>query len=289
MVSNHGMVMKLKVGHFQCACQAKDYEANLSMLLRGLDQAVSEKLDIVSFPESFLTGYFELEEKMRAHACRMDSPEIKRLLEATRKFPLMFLVGFMEIQDKNIYNTVIVCEAGKLIGSYRKAFPCTHFETPGRIFDVFEKEGVKFGIVICADGGYIEPARILALKGAKIIFAPHCNYMPQQKLVDHFLVVRHDHIARAVENGVWFLRGNSYQKGPDAGLSYSGIGYGDSYLLDPNGDVVVRAGLYRETLISATIDTDITFYSQRCQQAFRSRISNRELGALLNEVSLKTE
>ena len=40
---------------------------------------------------------------------------------------------------------------------------------------------MKFGVIICADGGYIEPARILALKGARIIFAPHYNYITRTR------------------------------------------------------------------------------------------------------------
>ena len=35
----------------------------------------------------------------------------------------------------------------------------------GRHFPVFERDGFMFGVVICADGGYVEPSRILALKG----------------------------------------------------------------------------------------------------------------------------
>ena len=59
---------------------------------------------------------------------------------------------------------------------------------------------MKFGVIICSDGGYIEPARILALKGRKIIFAPHFNYIGKEGLIGHFMHVRADHTARAVEN-----------------------------------------------------------------------------------------
>ena len=105
----------------------------------------------------------------------------------------------------------------------------------GREFPVFERKGLKFGVVICADGGYIEPSRILALKGAQVIFSPHFNYIGKQGLLNHFQKVRSDHVARAVENHVYFVRGNNVVVGKDAGLSYDGVGYGDSYIVDPNG------------------------------------------------------
>jgi hypothetical protein len=96
--------------------------------------------------------------------------------------------------------------------------------------------------------------RLIIQQVSQIPFAPFpYNYIKLATVVDHLLVVRHDHIARAVENGVWFLRGNNFHPGTDEGSAYPGAGYSHSYLLDPNADVVVRAGLRREALISATI------------------------------------
>ena len=65
--------------------------------------------------------------------------------------------------------------------------------------------------------------------------------------IRHYQMVRNDHIARAVENGVYFLRGNSVVPGRSLeGLREVGFGYGDSYVLNPNGMVVAAAGLYQE-------------------------------------------
>jgi predicted amidohydrolase len=274
--------MQLRIGHFQCMSRYEAFDANLATLLRGLELGAAERLDVMSFPETFLDSYSETREGIRKIAYPIDHPKIRKVLDATRNHPLMFMVGFFELKGADVYNTVIVCENGKIVGSYSKAFPCSQHETPGRRFDVFEKKGIKFGIIICADSSYVEPARILALKGAQIIFAPHWNYMPQGKLIDHFLEVRHCHIARAVENGVWFLRANNWVEGNDPALGEPGVGYGDSVLLDPNGDVVVRAGLHCEKLISAAIDTDSRFYAKGPR---RSALSSRELGTALAEAT----
>jgi predicted amidohydrolase len=129
------------------------------------------------------------------------------------------------------------------------------FHKQGREFPVFERAGVKFGVIICADGGYIEPARILALKGVRIIFAPHFNYIGTQRLIYHFQKVRADHVARAIENQVYFVRGNNVIVGKTDGFARpEGQGYGDSYVLDPNGEMVVRSRRHREDVILADID-----------------------------------
>jgi predicted amidohydrolase len=162
-----------------------------------------------------------------------------------------------------------VIEKGKLLGRYSKAMPIFRYFEPGREFPVFTKKGLTFGLIICADGGFIEPARILTLKGARLIFAPHYNFVGDP--IQHYIMVRNDHVARAVENGVYFLRGNNIVLGRKLqGMQGDGFGYGDSYLLDPNGQVVAAAGLYQEYLLTFTLDKEMKF---RNQPEWRSRAS----------------
>jgi len=259
----------VRIGHFQCVCRQGDFEANLKKVIEGLELASAANLDIVSFPESLLMGYFPREEDARANAFTVDSPQMQRVLKETARFECLFMVGFNELRDDRLFNTVAVIERGKLLGRYSKAMPIHRYFTPGREFPVFEKNGLKFGIVICADGGYIEPTRILALKGARLIFAPHFNFVSGP--VKHYQMVRNDHIARAVENGVYFLRGNNVVPGNTLeGSAYRGYGYGDSYVLNPNGTVVAAAGLYHEYLMIYNFDLQKKHRSQPNRRSVKS-------------------
>ncbi len=269
----------VRIGHYQCECRQGDFEANLATVQKGLAQAVDARLDIVSFPECFLTGYFAKEQDARAHTFSVDSPQMKRVLDATSDCDTTLLVGFNELRDGKLYNTVAVIERGKLLGRYSKALPYEGYFEPGREFTVFEKKGLKFGVVICSDGGYIEPTRILALKGARLIFAPHFNFVSNP--VQHYQTVRSDHIARAVENGVYFLRANNIVSGTQLdGLRNPGQGYGDSYLLDPSGQIVAGAGLSHEHLMIYQLDLDQKYYSAGNQRSVKS---GRELIEQLRE------
>jgi len=275
----------LKVAHYQLACIPENVSANIERVVSGVREAASENIDIISFPESFLTGYFMQGEKARKNSLRIDGPEIRDLLEKTSEYDTTFIVGFNELRDNELFNTALIAEQGKCLGRYSKAF-CMKYFTPGREFPVFEKKGIKFGVIICADGGYIEPARILTLKGAQIIFAPHYNYIRKESLINHFQRVRADHIARAVENAVWFFRGNSVTKGYDKGLAFEGVGYGDSYLLDPLGEIVVRSQRHVECMITAKIDIssplkDKPFFRKAGSD---SRESAKALGPLLMQI-----
>jgi len=266
----------MKIGHDQLECAPGDYEGNIQKVLSGLEEADQESIDIISFPESFLTGYFSNAEEAVQHSFTIDGPEIKNLLQRAAGFNATFMVGFNERRGGELFNTVLVAARGELLGTYSKAFPIHSYFIPGRDFPVFEQDGVKFGVVICADGGYIEPTRILALKGAQIVFAPHYNYLRKEALINHFQKVRSDHIARAVENGVWFLRGNNVCIGFDEGLGYDGVGYGDSYLLDPQGEMVVRTQRHVEGMIYADISVEEQIPITR-----RSIASGRALGEIL--------
>jgi predicted amidohydrolase len=181
---------------------------------------------------------------------------MQRILNVTARHAAVAIAGFNELRGNDLYNTVVVAHHGQKLGLYSKCAAYMKFHKQGRDFPVWEIDGLKFGVLICADGGYIEPARILALKGARVIFAPHFNYISDKGLISHFMKVRADHAARARENSVYFVRGNNVVLDPaKSGITRSpGIGYGDSYVMDPHGEILVQSRRHQEDFITAEID-----------------------------------
>lgn len=274
----------VRLGHYQCVCRQGDFEGNLNTVIHGLELAREARVQIFTFPESFLNGYFRKREDAWTHSFTIDSPQMRTVLERTAGFDIVFMVGFNERRGDRIFNTVAVIERGRVLGTYSKAFPGMYFE-PGREFPVFERHGLKFGVIICADGGYIEPARILALKGAQVIFAPHFNFVSDA--LEHSQTVRSDHTARAVENGVYFVRANNCtrERRMDR-LADEGHGYGESYVLNPHGQIVAGAGLYDEYLMLYNLDLDKKY---RQGSTRRSRQSAGALGGILEKTLNQTQ
>ncbi len=276
----------MRIGHCQLDSQLGDFEGNLGKLLEGLKKADADRVDIVCFPECFLTGYPDDGEVARRDAFTIDSAQIMKLLDQTAKFEAAFIVGFNELRGSDLYNTAVVVHKGHLLGHYSKCTAYMKFHRQGREFPVFEHKGLKFGVVICSDGGYIEPSRLLALQGAKVIFAPHFNYISQQGLIGHFMHVRADHTARAVENMVYFVRGNNVSLGKEECINgYDGVGYGDSYIIDPWGEMMVRSRRQQEDFIFADIDTNVV---DRGWSIGRSMWSAREFGKHLRTIVEKS-
>lgn len=229
-----------------------------------------------------MTGYPDTEEKARAGAFTIDSPQIMQVLDRSARFEAAFIVGFNEVRGDDLYNTAIVAHKGHLLGNYSKCSAYMKFHKQGREFPVFEHHGVKFGVVICSDGGYIEPTRLLALQGAKIVFAPHFNYIGKDGLIAHFMHVRADHTARAVENVVYFVRGNNVSLGKEECIErYDGVGYGDSYIIDPWGEMLVRSRRHKEDFIFADIDPNV---QDKTWGVGKSLWSAREFGEQLRKI-----
>ena len=84
----------VRLGHYQCVCRQGDFEANLQTVIHGLELAADARVQILSFPESFLNGYFRKREDAEKHSCAIDSPTMRTVLERTARFDMAFMVGF---------------------------------------------------------------------------------------------------------------------------------------------------------------------------------------------------
>ncbi len=252
----------MKIAHCQFEPWCGDFDHNLRRFEEGLRRADAAGARIVSFPECFFTGYPDTEDLARRDAFAADSESMARVLDVTSRYDALAIAGFNEARGTdlfNIFNTALVAHRGHLLGLYSKCSAYQKFHRQGRDFPVWEHEGITFGVLICSDGGYIEPARILALKGARVIFAPHFNHIRPEGLIRHFMKVRADHAARAIENRVYFVRGNNVVLDPaKSGISrVEGVGYGDSYIMDPDGEILARSRRHAEDFITAEIDPEV--------------------------------
>src|ERR1700686_3267273 len=107
---------------------------------------------------------------------------------------------------------------------------------------VFQIGRLTFGILICNDSNYPEPARIMASQGATALFVPTNNGLPLEK-ADVVGDARDADIARAKENNVWVIRADV------AGRTADLVSYGSSGIVDPDGTVIQSAQRLNEDLL----------------------------------------
>jgi predicted amidohydrolase len=248
----------VKIATFQGPVVFGDPEANLTTTEAALAEAEGRGAEILAMPETFLHGFFSAQNFKREYAVDLSGPFFQAVLQRFKKYECTLLLGLNERRGDDVLNTVVVIERGKLLGTYSKTYAYLSYETRGGQFPIFERHGIKFGIAICADTSYIEPARILAMKGAQMIFTPHFNYIDYEHVAEHTTSVRNHHVAMAIDNGVYVARANVVvpESVGTAPLGYAGVGVGDSLILDRLGRVLAEAGISRRALLVADLPDD---------------------------------
>jgi predicted amidohydrolase len=112
---------------------------------------------------------------------------------------------------------------------------------------VFQIGRLIFGILICNDSNYPEPARAMASQGATALFIPTNNGLPPEK-ADVAAHARSVDIALAIENNVCVVRADV------AGRADGIVSYGSSGIVDSYGRVLQSAQELTEGLIVADLD-----------------------------------
>ncbi|MFH0920207.1 MAG: nitrilase-related carbon-nitrogen hydrolase [Fibrobacterota bacterium] len=171
----------LSVAAIQFEMAENDKPKNRAVMCRFLEQAAAEKTDVAVFPEMCLFGYDfikDLSQKQLlaiAEPCEK-GPSVTFFEKKAKELDMAILYGLLE-RDANdvMYNTYVVISPDKgLIFKHRKihAFENSAIASGNRL-DTFELFGWTCGVLICYDNNLPENPRVLALKGAEIIFAPH--------------------------------------------------------------------------------------------------------------------
>lgn len=244
------------ISTYQGPCRDGDFQANLAVVREVISQAKDRGSDFVVFPETFLSGY-DTRETMLKGARRLDDPELVSFIAESRDHSMVVLVGLARITEKGIYNSVLVIEGGRLIGTYDKVMLTEGDRDdlgflPGRDIPVFESHGARFAVSICHDTSFPHLALLARMRGAEILFTPHYNSIDAQRVDDHRLWVRNCHVGLACQMKMAVVRSNVVVTGKPGEP-----GYGDSFIMSPQGEILAGAELFRTELVTAALQPEM--------------------------------
>lgn len=241
----------LHVAAYQGSVIEKKPEKSLEKIYQVMQVAERQQVDILCMPESYLHGYLNSKEEALQFSIDLSSAEFKKLCSKFKDFShTTLLLGLNERDGGDLFNTVVVIEQGKYLGKYRKAYtyaPYDYFSL-GREFPVFEKKGIKYGIIICLDSTYREPAYITALNGARILFCPSFNRVGKNEKMLHYLKRKSHFIARAFDNHCWFVNSDIIWDENDGQIC---PGY--ACILNDDGEIVTSSEPFVESLLTYSI------------------------------------
>jgi predicted amidohydrolase len=246
-----------KAAVVQLAIEQGNKEKNLTNALRWIDEAADEEAGIVCLPEYFSTGY--MGKDLADAAETVPGPTVDALSEKALEKKIHIVGGsVVEREGDAVYNTsCLIGPDGELIGRYRKTHPWRGMPKneygdgirPGEDYPVFDTILGKLSMFIDSDLDFPEPARIMALNGAEILFWPaHCS----GKWIDSH---RFGMQQRAFENMVYVIGANRVGMWPDSPAG-DVLYLGSSRIISPMGEVMASAGEFQEGLAMAVVDLD---------------------------------
>lgn len=255
---------EITIAGIQMNCEIGNKKGNIDKAVKIIDKAAESGCQIISFPEVFNTEYVcftKRNPKYLEYAEPIPGPTTDRIAKRAEEHGVYVIAPIFEKAAPGLfYNTAsLIGPDGGILGKYRKTHipaplkPWTGLEKlyfrPGEEFKVFETELGKIGIIICYDGFFPETWRILALKGAEIIFRPSCiSVATRGKRITASQLWIMSHVIRAYENAVFVVAINR------VGLEEGRQHFGTTMIVNPYGDVVAKAGENEEKVVSAILD-----------------------------------
>jgi len=252
---------KIRIGSFQGPIADNDFERNLNKVKEVLDQTRDNGLDFLCFPETYLSGYSE--QAIRESSILIDDLRLLEFIRYSAAFDTVILVGMSEREGDKNFNTQIVVYRGRLLGKYHKTMLTDEDKrvfTSDLEFPVFDAKGIRFGVVICADTSYVEPALLLRWRGARLLFTPHYNDIPPEGIDtsdgkvtfwEHRTMVLNNQAALAALLKMVVVRSNVVI------VREGHLGAGDAAIWDMNGEVVARGTPFTESIVTAEFDRAI--------------------------------
>ena len=230
-----------------------DMARTLEKVSRWIENAAKCNADVVLLPELVLSAGYALDERYRTVAETIPGPSTDQIAKLARSRKINVIVGLAEkAENEVLYDTAVLFDrTGKIVGSYRKSHtypPTESIFKRGDELPVFQVDFGTIGILICYDLEFPETARILALKGAEIIFHLVADWpegvpgLPERIFDISFR-------SRALENRIVIVVSNRVGEDPDLKSRF----YGLSRIIGTKGEIIAGAD-QDERMIVADID-----------------------------------
>lgn len=243
----------MKVALVQMA-SGTDKKVNLDKSVKLFNEAIKSKPDMIIFPEyQMVSPDYSDPEGLKTISEPLDGDFVTTFMGLSKKNSVYTLLN---VSEKNYgtlrpFNTsVLIDDLGMITGKYRKL----------HLFDAYSKlesslyeigrlnpgpttvRSVNFGLQICYDLRFPEPARLLKLLGVQVLSYQAGWYSGERKLETWKTLLR----ARAIENGIFVL--GTAQCGKDF--------TGHSMVVSPYGDVLAETQ-NDEDVMSCDLDINI--------------------------------
>lgn len=231
---------------------------NLARGLAALDRAAAGGAQIVCFAELAFTPFYPQDvagQGVLELAEPVPGPTTDMLCARARKHGVVVVANLYEREGDRAFDTSPVIDAdGTILGRTRMVhitdYACFHergYYAPGdtgaRVFDTAHG---RIGVAICYDRHYPEYMRALALGGAQVVVTPQAGAVGEWPEGLYEAEMR----VAAFQNGYFAALCN--RVGAEPRLTFAG----ESFVCDPDGEVIARAARGSDEILMCDLDLD---------------------------------
>jgi len=257
-------------------------QAAIDKHVKLIREAAAKGAQIVCLQEIFYGPYFCTEQTVKWYDSVEHIPEgptTKLMQKLAKELDIVLIVPMYEEDQPGVYyNTAAVIDAdGEYLGKYRKhhipqvqagppgnGFWEKYYFRPGNLgFPVFQTKYAKVGVYICYDRHFPEGARALGLNGAEIVFNPSATVAGLSEYLWKL-----EQPAHAAANGYYL--GAINRVGLEAPWNF-GEFYGQSYLVDPRGQIQAIGSRDKDEVVIGVMDRDVIRETRNTWQFYRDR------------------
>jgi NAD+ synthase (glutamine-hydrolysing) len=242
----------LRLALCQINATVGDIAGNAQRILDGLRSAHATGAELVLFPELSLTGYPPEDLLLREHFLTDARAALEDLAREVTGTSGIAIVGFPELADGHVYNAAAVLGEGAVQFVYRKlhlpnygVFDERRYFTPGSAGATIMVGEHRVGLTVCEDLWQPgSPATEESAAGASLLVNISASPYHAGKGSERERLFAH----RAVESGA-YVAFCGLVGGQDE-LVFDG----HSFVLDPTGATIARAGQFAEDLLVCDLD-----------------------------------
>lgn len=233
----------MKIAIAQINCTVGDMTGNAQLIADYAKCAQLAGATLIITPELALSGYPAEDLLLRDDFYRANDLALKQL--ALETIGISVLVGHPRKRDGQRFNAASLLEGGEVIATYDKlklpnhsVFDEVRYFSSGEHPLVFEHDGVRLGVIICADVWESEPANLAREAGAEVLLVLNASPYHMEKQFTR-LDVAHD---RVREVGLPVVYANMV--GGQDELVFDGA----SFVMDADGRLMHQLPAFEEAL-----------------------------------------
>lgn len=226
---------------------------NFEKTLQLIEVAAKNGAQLICFPELQLSPFFPQYEGVDVsnYVLSIEDEKVKKIQEKCKEFNIIAVPNIYLKENNKYYDTSLLINAdGKIMGGSKMVhimrchqfYEQDYYSPSDTGFRVYDTPLGRIGIIVCFDRHIAESFRLCALQGADLIIIPTANVKdePLEKFEWELRIP-------AMQNNIFVAMCN--RVGKEGEMDFAG----ESIVVDPNGDVVVKAD-DKEQILYAEID-----------------------------------